>query len=169
MSLRTRLIIAFLLLSVVPLSAMTFISYRSSITTFENAARREASQSAVDIGRRMERITADVGRRMDRMFVTVPPSASDRPETGHRRARRASRRCSAKPPHWSSGSSSIRRSRPAGTPPSRLSRRHHGSAPTAGRASRHPGASSAAEDEGAAAGVAAWTRWSRRLPRRRPR
>jgi hypothetical protein len=30
MSLRTRLIIAFLLLSVVPLSAMTFISYRSS-------------------------------------------------------------------------------------------------------------------------------------------
>ena len=34
MSLRTRLIIAFLLLSVVPLSAMTFISYRSSVTTF---------------------------------------------------------------------------------------------------------------------------------------
>ncbi len=69
MSLRTRLIIAFLLLSVVPLSAMTFISYRSSVTTFENAARREASQSAIDIGRRMERIMADVGRRMDRMFV----------------------------------------------------------------------------------------------------
>src|SRR5688500_13162501 len=72
MSLRTRLIIAFLLLSVVPLSAMTFISYRSSVTTFENAARREASQSAIDIGRRMERITADVGRRMDRMFL--PPA-----------------------------------------------------------------------------------------------
>jgi serine phosphatase RsbU (regulator of sigma subunit) len=76
MSLRTRLIIAFLLLSVVPLSAMTFISYRSSVRTFENAARREASQSAIDIGRRMERITADVGRRMDRMFVvpTQPTS-----------------------------------------------------------------------------------------------
>jgi serine phosphatase RsbU (regulator of sigma subunit) len=71
MSLRTRLIIAFVLLSVVPLSAMTFISYRSSISTFENAARREASQSAIDIGRRMERITAEVGRRMDRMFVTT--------------------------------------------------------------------------------------------------
>jgi serine phosphatase RsbU (regulator of sigma subunit) len=69
MALRTRLIIAFLLLSVVPLSAMTFISYRSSVTTFENAARREASQSALDIGRRMERITAEVGRRMDRMFL----------------------------------------------------------------------------------------------------
>ena len=69
MSLRTRLIIAFLLLSVVPMSAMTFISYRSSVRTFESAARREASQSAIDIGRRMERITADVGRRMDRMFI----------------------------------------------------------------------------------------------------
>ena len=69
MSLRTRLIIAFLLLSVVPMRAMTFISYRSSVRTFESAARREASQSAIDIGRRMERITADVGRRMDRMFI----------------------------------------------------------------------------------------------------
>ena len=76
MSLRTRLIIAFLLLSVVPLSAMTFISYRSSVSTFENAARREASQSAIDIGRRMERITAEVGRRMDRMFVTTTQPAS---------------------------------------------------------------------------------------------
>ncbi|MGH9372222.1 MAG: hypothetical protein ACRD15_11885, partial [Vicinamibacterales bacterium] len=72
MSLRTRLIIAFLLLSVVPLSAVTFVTYRSSIDTFENAAHREASQSAVDIGRRMERITADVGRRMDRLFVSAP-------------------------------------------------------------------------------------------------
>ena len=50
---------------------MTFISYRSSVSTFENAARREASQSAIDIGRRMERITAEVGRRMDRMFVVT--------------------------------------------------------------------------------------------------
>src|SRR5688572_17691199 len=79
MSLRTRLIIAFLLLSVVPLSAITFISYRSSIATFENAARREASQSAGDIGRRMERITAEVGRRMDRMFVTGPAAAGTSP------------------------------------------------------------------------------------------
>jgi serine phosphatase RsbU (regulator of sigma subunit) len=69
MSLRSRLIVAFLLLSVVPLSAVTFITYRSWVTTFENAARREASQSAIDIGRRMERITSDVGRRMDRMLV----------------------------------------------------------------------------------------------------
>ncbi|MGH9307815.1 MAG: hypothetical protein ACRD1U_00480, partial [Vicinamibacterales bacterium] len=69
MALRTRLIIAFLLLSVVPLSAVTFVTHRTWVATFESAARREASQSALDIGRRMERITADVGRRMDRLFV----------------------------------------------------------------------------------------------------
>ena len=77
MALRTRLIIAFLLLSVVPLSAVTFITYRSWVSTFEAAAQREASQSALDIGRRMERITADVGRRMDRMFVPSSAEGSE--------------------------------------------------------------------------------------------
>jgi serine phosphatase RsbU (regulator of sigma subunit) len=86
MSLRTRLIIAFLLLSVVPLSVVTFFTYRSWVTTFESAAQREASQSAADIGRRMERITADVGRRMDRMFV-APPDASDTGRTSAMRQR----------------------------------------------------------------------------------
>lgn len=72
MSLRTRLIIAFLLLSVVPLSAVTFFTHRSWVDTFERAAQREAAQSAADIGRRMERITTDLGRRMDRLFVGAP-------------------------------------------------------------------------------------------------
>jgi hypothetical protein len=68
MSLRTRLIIAFLLLSVVPLSAVTLLSYVSSVHAFEVAAQREATESATDVSRRMEMITADVGRRMDRIF-----------------------------------------------------------------------------------------------------
>lgn len=68
MSLRTRLIIAFLLLSVVPLSAVTLFSYVSSVHAFELAAQREATESATDVSRRMQMITADVGRRMDRMF-----------------------------------------------------------------------------------------------------
>ena len=68
MSLRTRLIIAFLILSVVPLSAVTLIWYISSVRTFERAAEREASETASDIGRRMEMVTATVGRRMDRLF-----------------------------------------------------------------------------------------------------
>ncbi len=69
MSLRTRLIIAFLLLSVVPLSAVTLLSYVSSVNAFERAAQREATESATEVSRRMEMITADVGRRMDRLFL----------------------------------------------------------------------------------------------------
>jgi serine phosphatase RsbU (regulator of sigma subunit) len=72
MSLRTRLIIAFLLLSVVPLSAVTLFSYVSSVNAVENAARREATRDAADISQRMELITADVGRRMDRIFEARP-------------------------------------------------------------------------------------------------
>jgi serine phosphatase RsbU (regulator of sigma subunit) len=68
MSLRTRLIIAFLFLSVVPLTAVTLFWYASSVSAFERAAQREAAESAADIGRRMELITADVGRRVDRVF-----------------------------------------------------------------------------------------------------
>ena len=68
MSLRTRLIIAFLLLSVLPLSAVTFFSYTSAASAFERAARREAMDSAADVSRRMELITVDVGRRMDQLF-----------------------------------------------------------------------------------------------------
>lgn len=82
MSLRTRLIIAFLLLSVVPLSAVTFISYLSSVRAFEVAAQREATESATDVSRRMEMITADVGRRMDRLFVagTASPRGPFNPD-----------------------------------------------------------------------------------------
>ena len=69
MSLRARLIVAFLLLSVLPLSAVTLFSYISSVRAFERVAQRDATQSATDVSRRMEMITADVGRRMDRLFV----------------------------------------------------------------------------------------------------
>jgi serine phosphatase RsbU (regulator of sigma subunit) len=70
MSLRTRLIIAFLLLSVVPLTTMTLFSYASSVNAVEIAAQREATDDAADISRRMELVTADVGRRMDKIFDT---------------------------------------------------------------------------------------------------
>ena len=68
MSLRTRLIIAFLCLSVVPLSAVTAFWYASTVSAFERAAEREAAQTAVEIGKRMESVTRAVGRRMDRLF-----------------------------------------------------------------------------------------------------
>ena len=82
MSLHTRLIIAFLLLSVVPLSAVTFLSYLSSVRAFEQAAQREATESAIDVSRRMEMITADLARRMDRLFAagTVASTGSSTPD-----------------------------------------------------------------------------------------
>ena len=73
MLLRRRLIIAFLLLSVVPLTAVTLFSYAASVNAVENAARQEATEGAADISRRMEQITADVGRRMDRIFEFETP------------------------------------------------------------------------------------------------
>jgi serine phosphatase RsbU (regulator of sigma subunit) len=79
MSLRTRLIIAFLLLSVVPLSAVTFLSYLSSVRAFELAAQREATESAIDVSRRMEMITADLARRMDRLFATGTVASTGSP------------------------------------------------------------------------------------------
>ncbi len=82
MSLRNRLIVAFFLLSVVPLSAVTFLSYTSSVRAFEQAAQREATESATEVSRRMEMIMADVGRRMDRLFVagTGAPNAALNPD-----------------------------------------------------------------------------------------
>ena len=69
MSLRTRLVIAFLLLSVVPLTAVTLVSYKSSVDAVEAAAQREATERASDVSGRMNAITADLGRKMDRIFV----------------------------------------------------------------------------------------------------
>ena len=75
MSLRTRLILAFALLSVVPLSAVTLYSYQTSVDAFERAVEREAAQSAADIGQRMAMVTDDLGRRMDLLFEGTAGSA----------------------------------------------------------------------------------------------
>ena len=87
MSLRSRLIIAFIVLSVLPLSAVTLFSYLSSVHAFERAAQRETAQSAADIARRMELMTADLGRRMDRLFEVADTSDSDDPDPEVLRAR----------------------------------------------------------------------------------
>jgi serine phosphatase RsbU (regulator of sigma subunit) len=83
MSLRTRLILAFVLLSVVPLSAVTLFSYTTSVRAFQRAVEREAAQSASDIGHRMAMVTDDLGRRMDLLFEAsqdeegAPPATSE--------------------------------------------------------------------------------------------
>ena len=67
MRLRTRLALAFLLLSVVPLAAITVYSYTSNTRAFRRAVEAESSAVAADLGKRMEMVAADVGDRVDRV------------------------------------------------------------------------------------------------------
>lgn len=68
MKLRIRLIIAFLLLSVLPLTAVTVYSYYSSRRAFERAVEAETDALAAELGQRMEVVTADVEQRVDRLW-----------------------------------------------------------------------------------------------------
>ena len=76
MKLRTRLILAFLLLSVVPLGAVTVYSYVNNVRTLEEAAAREADLLASELSARMQFITAElssrVGQLMDMPAQAVP-------------------------------------------------------------------------------------------------
>lgn len=68
MTVRTRLVLAFVALSVVPLTAVTLYSYSTSVDAFERAVRRESAAAAAEIGQRMELVTTDLGRRVDQLF-----------------------------------------------------------------------------------------------------
>jgi serine phosphatase RsbU (regulator of sigma subunit) len=73
MTLRTRLTLAFFAISVVPLAAVTLFSYASSERALRRAAEQQADELAVDLGRRMELVTADLERRMQRAWPPPPP------------------------------------------------------------------------------------------------
>jgi serine phosphatase RsbU (regulator of sigma subunit) len=64
MSVRTRLIFAFLLFSVLPLSAVTFYSYSSSVSAFRGAVATESAHMAADLQARLDRVTAELGRQV---------------------------------------------------------------------------------------------------------
>ena len=109
MSLRTRLIVAFVLLSVVPLTAVTLYSYYSSVRTFQRAVERDASQAAGDISRRMTMVTDDVGRRVDRLFaMAAAKTPRIRSATAPTRFRARMARCWVMRQRWSTRSSSSR-------------------------------------------------------------
>ena len=88
-SVRTRLILALLALSVLPLTAVTLLSYRSSVGAFERAAEREATEDAADVTRRMDIVTADLGERMDRMFVAAASNPDPDPNPDPEKIRAA--------------------------------------------------------------------------------
>jgi serine phosphatase RsbU (regulator of sigma subunit) len=68
MSLRLRLIVAFLLLSVVPLGAVTIYSYVSSYKALQTAATREADQLAAELSQRMQLVTTQLSERVEHLM-----------------------------------------------------------------------------------------------------
>ncbi len=64
MNLRLRLIVAFFLLSVVPLGAVTFYSYRSNAGALRDAAQHEAELLAGELTQRMQVVTAQLTERV---------------------------------------------------------------------------------------------------------
>ena len=68
MSVRTRLILAFLVLSVLPLTAVTLYSYGSSVGAFRAAVASESGRMAVDLQQRLDTVTADLGRQVGRAW-----------------------------------------------------------------------------------------------------
>ena len=82
MSLRTRLILAFLLLSVVPLTAVTAQHYVSSLDTLHRVARRDAEQMTLELGQRMETVKTDLSQRVEQLWADNRP----RPRPVPRRA-----------------------------------------------------------------------------------
>ena len=68
MNLRLRLIVAFFLLSVVPLGAVTFYTYASNASAMRDAAGREAELLADDLTERMKLVTAQLSQQFERLM-----------------------------------------------------------------------------------------------------
>jgi serine phosphatase RsbU (regulator of sigma subunit) len=64
MSVRARLVFAFLILSVLPLTAVTLYSYASSVSAFRAAVASESGRMALDLQQRLDAVTATLGRQV---------------------------------------------------------------------------------------------------------
>jgi serine phosphatase RsbU (regulator of sigma subunit) len=67
MTLRTKLILAFLLLAVLPLVVVTVYSYASSIDALHRTVERESGAVAEQLGQRMELVAEDLDQRVGRL------------------------------------------------------------------------------------------------------
>jgi serine phosphatase RsbU (regulator of sigma subunit) len=71
-SLRVRLVLAFVGLAVLPLLGVTLYSYFTSARALRQAARAEVRVMTEDLSRRMDEVAAELTARMDRMRKRVP-------------------------------------------------------------------------------------------------
>jgi len=83
MKLRTQLIVAFLILAVLPLGAITLYSYHSSTQALRRAVETESARAAAEMETRMATVTAGLSRRFDRLQeIPVPVTVASRKQTG---------------------------------------------------------------------------------------
>jgi serine phosphatase RsbU (regulator of sigma subunit) len=74
MKLRIRLILAFFLLSVVPLGAVTLYSYVTNYRALQDAATRETDQLASELSGRMQLVTAQLSDRVEQLMEISAPA-----------------------------------------------------------------------------------------------
>ncbi len=74
MKLRTRLIVAFLVLSVVPLTAVTYFSYTSQVRALQDLATREADALSSDMTQRMQLVTSELSARVEQLADMNEPA-----------------------------------------------------------------------------------------------
>jgi serine phosphatase RsbU (regulator of sigma subunit) len=77
MSVRARLILAFLALSVLPLTAVTLYSYAASVQAFRSAVETESDRMALDLQQRLDTVTTDIGRQVGRLWAPSTGTAGE--------------------------------------------------------------------------------------------
>ena len=76
-TLRARLIVVFLFLSVVPLGVVTFYSYTSNVEATRDVAAREADRLSSELGQRMQLMTTQLGERIERLMDVPAPASAE--------------------------------------------------------------------------------------------
>ncbi|HET7696205.1 MAG TPA: SpoIIE family protein phosphatase [Vicinamibacterales bacterium] len=104
MSLRTRLIVAFFLLSVVPLAAVTLYTYTSNVRALHAATQHETQLLTSELTQRMQVVTAQISERvqdlMDMPMTGATGTSGSRPPATQTVARSQTRTtpAAARPP-----------------------------------------------------------------------
>jgi Tfp pilus assembly protein PilV len=73
MTLRTRLIVAFLVLSVAPLGAATYFSYISQERALRDLASNEADALSSEMTQRMQLVTTELSSRVEQLAQMQEP------------------------------------------------------------------------------------------------
>src|SRR5579863_5163461 len=81
MTLRARLIVAFLALSVLPLGVVTFYTYTTSVQVMRDVAAREADLLAAVLTQRMQVITSQLSDRIEHLIDMTPAPVTPTPAT----------------------------------------------------------------------------------------